>query len=157
MSEPVTYFWVALAAIIILVDLWAIVSVFRSDKTDSTKAIQQADVPRVGGYRLKACPMASMSCSRAQGLKRKMVRGSSPSVSKLKPDVKIQGKSGHFCWIMERNSIPLMLPGSPWSAMAREKLPCCSNNSMSASSALSNMVQSLPNSRMISDINVLNV
>ncbi len=40
MSEPVTYFWVALAAIIILVDLWAIVSVFRSDKTDSTKAIQ---------------------------------------------------------------------------------------------------------------------
>ena len=39
MSEPVTYFWIALAAIIILVDLWAIVSVFRSDKTDSTKAM----------------------------------------------------------------------------------------------------------------------
>lgn len=39
MSEPVTYFWIALAAIIILVDLWAIVSVFRSDKPDSTKAM----------------------------------------------------------------------------------------------------------------------
>ncbi len=39
MSEPVTYFWIALAAIILLVDLWAIVSVFRSAKTDSTKAM----------------------------------------------------------------------------------------------------------------------
>ncbi|OLS59241.1 PLD nuclease N-terminal domain-containing protein [Pseudomonas putida] len=37
MSEPVTYFWIALAVIILLVDLWAIVSVFRSDKTDTTK------------------------------------------------------------------------------------------------------------------------
>lgn len=39
MSEPVTYFWIAVAAIILLVDLWAIVSVFRSDKPDSTKAM----------------------------------------------------------------------------------------------------------------------
>lgn len=37
MSEPVTYFWIALAAIILLVDLWAIVSVFRSDKADAVK------------------------------------------------------------------------------------------------------------------------
>lgn len=37
MSEPVTYFWIVLAAIILLVDLWAMVSVFRSDKTDATK------------------------------------------------------------------------------------------------------------------------
>lgn len=39
MIEPVTYFWIAVAAIILLVDLWAIVSVFRSDKTESTKAM----------------------------------------------------------------------------------------------------------------------
>ncbi|WP_110968420.1 PLD nuclease N-terminal domain-containing protein [Pseudomonas huaxiensis] len=37
MSEPVTYFWIVLAGIIVLADLWAIVSVFRSDKTDATK------------------------------------------------------------------------------------------------------------------------
>ncbi len=39
MTEPVAYFWIAVAAIILLVDLWAIVSVFRSDKTDVTKAM----------------------------------------------------------------------------------------------------------------------
>ncbi|MBK5006798.1 PLDc N-terminal domain-containing protein [Pseudomonas sp. S32] len=39
MTEPVTYFWIALAVIILLVDLWAIVSVFRSDKADTTKAL----------------------------------------------------------------------------------------------------------------------
>ncbi|SNB64137.1 MULTISPECIES: PLDc N-terminal domain-containing protein [unclassified Pseudomonas] len=38
MNEPVTYFWIAVAVLILLVDLWAIVSVFRSDKTDATKA-----------------------------------------------------------------------------------------------------------------------
>lgn len=37
MNEPVTYFWIALVVIILLVDLWAIVSVFRSDKSDATK------------------------------------------------------------------------------------------------------------------------
>lgn len=39
MTEPVTYFWIAVAAILLLVDLWAIVSVFRSDKTDLAKAL----------------------------------------------------------------------------------------------------------------------
>ncbi|MNO69826.1 hypothetical protein D3C76_606880 [compost metagenome] len=39
MTEPVTYFWIAVAAIIVLLDLWAIVSVFRSDKSDVTKAM----------------------------------------------------------------------------------------------------------------------
>nr|WP_314481131.1 PLDc N-terminal domain-containing protein [uncultured Pseudomonas sp.] len=38
MNEPVTYFWIAVAVLILLVDLWAIVSVFRSDKADATKA-----------------------------------------------------------------------------------------------------------------------
>jgi len=37
MNEPVAYFWIALTAILLLVDLWAIVSVFRSDKSDGTK------------------------------------------------------------------------------------------------------------------------
>ncbi|MFG0407594.1 PLDc N-terminal domain-containing protein [Pseudomonas sp. NY5710] len=39
MNEPVTYFWIAVMVIILLVDLWAIVSVFRSDKADATKAM----------------------------------------------------------------------------------------------------------------------
>lgn len=39
MTEPVTYFWIAVAAIILLLDVWAIVSVFRSDKSDVTKAM----------------------------------------------------------------------------------------------------------------------
>lgn len=38
MNEPVTYFWIAVAVLILLVDLWAIVSVFRSDKSAGTKA-----------------------------------------------------------------------------------------------------------------------
>ncbi len=37
MNEPVAYFWIALTTILLLVDLWAIVSVFRSDKSDGTK------------------------------------------------------------------------------------------------------------------------
>nr|WP_314877570.1 PLD nuclease N-terminal domain-containing protein [uncultured Pseudomonas sp.] len=36
-ADLLTYFWIAVAAIILLLDLWAIVSVFRSDKTDATK------------------------------------------------------------------------------------------------------------------------
>lgn len=39
MTDPVTYFWIAVVAIILLLDLWAIVSVFRSDKSDATKAM----------------------------------------------------------------------------------------------------------------------
>lgn len=37
MSDPLAYFWIALAVIIILVDLWAIVSIFRSDRPDGIK------------------------------------------------------------------------------------------------------------------------
>ncbi|WP_312391698.1 PLD nuclease N-terminal domain-containing protein [Pseudomonas sp.] len=37
MSDPVSYFWIAVAVIVILVDLWAIVSVFRSDKSGGVK------------------------------------------------------------------------------------------------------------------------
>ncbi|WP_156400816.1 hypothetical protein [Pseudomonas sp. Root329] len=33
MSEATSYFSIAVAVIILLVDLWAIISVFRSDKT----------------------------------------------------------------------------------------------------------------------------
>lgn len=39
MSDPVSYFWMFVAAIIILVDLWAIISVFRSDKSDVVKVM----------------------------------------------------------------------------------------------------------------------
>ncbi|MNJ28910.1 hypothetical protein D3C77_234650 [compost metagenome] len=39
MSDPVSYFWMFVAAVIILVDLWAIISVFRSDKTDGVKVL----------------------------------------------------------------------------------------------------------------------
>ncbi|WP_369991682.1 PLD nuclease N-terminal domain-containing protein [Pseudomonas xanthosomatis] len=39
MNDPVMYFWIAIAAIILLVDLWAIVSVLRSDKSDATKVM----------------------------------------------------------------------------------------------------------------------
>ncbi|MFT0868951.1 PLD nuclease N-terminal domain-containing protein [Pseudomonas sp. CAM1A] len=39
MSDPVTYFWIAVVAILLLVDLWAIVSVFRSDKSDGVKVL----------------------------------------------------------------------------------------------------------------------
>lgn len=39
MSAPFSYFWIAMAAILILLDLWAIISVFRSDKSVGTKAL----------------------------------------------------------------------------------------------------------------------
>ncbi|HGY9625954.1 PLD nuclease N-terminal domain-containing protein [Pseudomonas juntendi] len=39
MGDLMIYFWIAVAAIILLLDLWAIVSVFRSDKRDSTKIL----------------------------------------------------------------------------------------------------------------------
>lgn len=38
MSEAVSYFLIAVAVLILLADLWAIVSVFRSDKTVGIKA-----------------------------------------------------------------------------------------------------------------------
>ena len=38
MTEATSYFSIALAVIILLVDLWAIVSVFRSDKSVGVKA-----------------------------------------------------------------------------------------------------------------------
>jgi len=38
MNGFASYFWIAVAAILLLIDLWAIVSVFRSDKTDAVKA-----------------------------------------------------------------------------------------------------------------------
>ncbi|MCO7564047.1 PLD nuclease N-terminal domain-containing protein [Pseudomonas sp. S 311-6] len=39
MGELTIYFWIAVAVIILLVDLWAIVSVFRSEKSDATKIL----------------------------------------------------------------------------------------------------------------------
>ncbi|MFV3328541.1 PLD nuclease N-terminal domain-containing protein [Pseudomonas sp. NY15372] len=39
MGDLMIYFWIAVAAIILLVDLWAIVSVFRSEERDSTKIL----------------------------------------------------------------------------------------------------------------------
>lgn len=38
MSEVASYFSIAVAVIILLLDLWAIISVFRSDKTVGVKA-----------------------------------------------------------------------------------------------------------------------
>ena len=38
MNEVASYFWIAVAAILLLIDLWAIVSVFRSVKSDAVKA-----------------------------------------------------------------------------------------------------------------------
>jgi hypothetical protein len=38
MPDTVSYFWIAVMALILLVDVWAIVSVFRSQKTVGTKA-----------------------------------------------------------------------------------------------------------------------
>ncbi len=38
MSEAVSYFVIAMAVVILLVDLWAIISVFRSDKAVGVKA-----------------------------------------------------------------------------------------------------------------------
>jgi len=39
MPEISSYVWIALAAIVIALDVWAIVSVFRSDKSVSTKSL----------------------------------------------------------------------------------------------------------------------
>ncbi|MBF8780355.1 PLD nuclease N-terminal domain-containing protein [Pseudomonas fulva] len=39
MGEVSMYFWVAVAVIILLVDVWAIVSVFRSQKSEATKVM----------------------------------------------------------------------------------------------------------------------
>ncbi len=39
MNDFATYFWIAFAVIVLLIDLWAIVSVYRSDKADATKAM----------------------------------------------------------------------------------------------------------------------
>lgn len=38
MSDATSYFAIGIAVIILLVDLWAMISVFRSDKTVGTKA-----------------------------------------------------------------------------------------------------------------------
>ena len=38
MNGLASYCWIAVAAILLFIDLWAIVSVFRSDKTDAVKA-----------------------------------------------------------------------------------------------------------------------
>jgi hypothetical protein len=38
MSEATSYFAIAIAVIILLIDLWAIISVFRSDKSVGVKA-----------------------------------------------------------------------------------------------------------------------
>lgn len=37
MSDPAIYFYIAMAVLIILINLWAVVSVFRSDKGVETK------------------------------------------------------------------------------------------------------------------------
>lgn len=39
MNDLAMYFWITIAASLLFVDLWAIVSVFRSDKSDATKAL----------------------------------------------------------------------------------------------------------------------
>lgn len=39
MSDPLMYFWIAVAALIALVNVWAIISVFRSDKSVGTKTL----------------------------------------------------------------------------------------------------------------------
>jgi bacteriorhodopsin len=38
MSELASYFWIAVAVIVLLLDLWVILSVFRSEKSAGTKA-----------------------------------------------------------------------------------------------------------------------
>ena len=38
MADAVIYFWIAVAVIILLLDLWVMVSIFRSDKTVGIKA-----------------------------------------------------------------------------------------------------------------------
>ncbi|SDY40208.1 PLD nuclease N-terminal domain-containing protein [Pseudomonas sp. NFIX28] len=39
MTDLASYFWIAVAVLIILVDLWAIISVFRSDKSPGVKVM----------------------------------------------------------------------------------------------------------------------
>ncbi|AFK72767.1 hypothetical protein A210_14225 [Pseudomonas putida SJTE-1] len=39
MNDLAMYFWIAVAAILLLIDLWAIVSVFRSDQSDACKVL----------------------------------------------------------------------------------------------------------------------
>ncbi|WP_312935034.1 PLDc N-terminal domain-containing protein [Pseudomonas sp.] len=39
MNELNTYIWIGGVAIVLLLDLWAIISVFRSDKRDTTKML----------------------------------------------------------------------------------------------------------------------
>ncbi|MCY1268465.1 hypothetical protein D3C76_643730 [compost metagenome] len=39
MTDLAMYFWIAVAGIIVLVDVWAIISVFRSDKSVGTKSL----------------------------------------------------------------------------------------------------------------------
>ncbi|HWV08408.1 MULTISPECIES: PLD nuclease N-terminal domain-containing protein [unclassified Pseudomonas] len=39
MADPVMYFWIAVAGLIVLVNLWAIISVFRSDSSVGTKTL----------------------------------------------------------------------------------------------------------------------
>lgn len=39
MPDIVSYFWIGLGAILIALDLWAIISVFRSDKGVSSKSL----------------------------------------------------------------------------------------------------------------------
>lgn len=51
MNGLASYFWIAVAAILLFIDLWAIVSVFRSDKTDKVKgawALLIVALPLVG-------------------------------------------------------------------------------------------------------------
>lgn len=49
MSQATSYFSIAVAVIILLVDLWAIVSVFRSDKTVGVKAAWAIGLILFGG------------------------------------------------------------------------------------------------------------
>ncbi|MDP9940596.1 PLD nuclease N-terminal domain-containing protein [Ectopseudomonas alcaliphila] len=39
MSDPVIYFSITIAALIVLLHLWAVISVFRSDKSVGTKTL----------------------------------------------------------------------------------------------------------------------
>ncbi|CAI8940990.1 MULTISPECIES: PLD nuclease N-terminal domain-containing protein [Pseudomonas] len=39
MSDPVSYFWMFVAAVIVLVDLWAIINILGSDKSDGVKVL----------------------------------------------------------------------------------------------------------------------
>lgn len=39
MPDALIYFWIAVAVIVALIHLWAVISVFRSDKSVSTKTL----------------------------------------------------------------------------------------------------------------------